>query len=90
MTDGDLQQNRLDQAGADIQRIGRTSVLVVVDEVDLTLPQFHPAWPLCRALGALGFGNIHLLGAGLFGEAFALMMEGFQFEYGQEKDGTHG
>jgi molybdopterin/thiamine biosynthesis adenylyltransferase len=84
VTNGDLQQNRLDQAGADILRIGRTSVLVVVDEVDLTLPQYHPAWPLCRALGALGFGNIHLLGAGPLGEEFALMMEGFPFEYGEE------
>jgi len=72
-------QDRVGQAGADILRISETAVLVVVDEADLGEPWFHPAWVLCRALGALGFGFIHLRGAEAFGEDFSLLMEGFPF-----------
>ena len=75
-------QDRVGQAGADILRISQTAVLVAVDEVDLADPWLHPAWALCRALGALGFGFIHLRGAGAFGEDFSLMMEGFPFTQG--------
>jgi molybdopterin/thiamine biosynthesis adenylyltransferase len=75
-------QDRVSQAGVDIVRIGQMVVLVAVDEVDLADPWFHPAWALCRALGALGFGFVHLRGAGAYGEDFELMMEGFPFTHG--------
>jgi molybdopterin/thiamine biosynthesis adenylyltransferase len=70
------------QAGADILRIAQTGVLVAVDEIGLANPWFHPAWPLCRALGALGFGGVHLSGAGAAGEDFSVMMDDFPFTYG--------
>ena len=78
-SDGYARQDRVGAAGADVLRIGETVVLVAVDEVDIVEPWFHPAWPLCRALGALGFGFVHLLGAGMFGEEFSLLMESFPF-----------
>jgi len=72
-------QDRVGQAGADILRISETVVLVAVDEIDLREPWFHPAWTLCRALGALGIGFVHLRGAEAFGEDFSLLMEGLPF-----------
>jgi molybdopterin/thiamine biosynthesis adenylyltransferase len=72
-------QNRVVQAGADVLRIGETALLVAVDEADIDVPWFHPAWALCRALGALGFGLVQLRGAGAFGDEFSLLMEGFPF-----------
>jgi molybdopterin/thiamine biosynthesis adenylyltransferase len=72
-------RDRVGQAGADVLRISETVVLVAVDDVDFGEPRFHPAWALCRALGALGFGFVHLRGAGGFGEEFSLLMEGFPF-----------
>ncbi|MEE8476068.1 MAG: ThiF family adenylyltransferase, partial [Myxococcota bacterium] len=79
MVDGD--HDRVGQAGADSVRISQTAVLVVVDEVDLGDPWFHPARLVCGALGALGFGGIHLRGAGAFGEDFSQTMEGFPFTH---------
>ena len=77
----DPPQDRVSQAGADILRISQTGVLVCVDEVDLADPWFHPAWALCRALGALGFGFVHLRGAGAFGDEFSLMMDDYPFTH---------
>jgi molybdopterin/thiamine biosynthesis adenylyltransferase len=67
------------EAGADILRIGETTVLVAVDAADLADPMFHPAWALCRALGGLGFGFIRLVGAGIVGEELSLRMASFPF-----------
>ena len=54
-------------------------MLIAIDELDLCEPWFHPAWALCRALGALGFGLIRLRGAEVFAEDFSLLMEGLPF-----------
>jgi molybdopterin/thiamine biosynthesis adenylyltransferase len=73
------QRDRVEQAGADILSIGETEVLVVTDDLPCGEPWHHPAWALCRALGALGFGCVHLRGAELFRDDFSMMMEGFPF-----------
>jgi molybdopterin/thiamine biosynthesis adenylyltransferase len=75
----DPQQDRVEQAGADILSISETEVLVVTDDFPSGEPWQHPVWPLCRALGALGFGCVHLRGAEVFREDFSMMMEGFPF-----------
>ena len=72
-------QGRVGQAGADVLRIGETVVLVAVDDSDIGEPWFHPAWALCRALGALGFGFVHLRGGEAVREEFSLLMEDFPF-----------
>ena len=75
----DPRQDRVEQAGADILSISETEVLVVTDDFPSGEPWHHPVWPLCRALGALGFGCIHLRGAEVFRDDFSMMMEGFPF-----------
>jgi molybdopterin/thiamine biosynthesis adenylyltransferase len=72
----------VDQAGADLLRIAETAVLVVVDEELAGDPACHPAWPLCRGLGALGFGVVELRGAEDDGEDFSLLMRDFSFLHG--------
>jgi adenylyltransferase/sulfurtransferase len=73
---------RIGQAGADLLRLAETTVLVIVDEVLAHDPVGHPAWPLCRGLGALGFGRVELRGAEDDGDDFALLMRGFSFRHG--------
>jgi molybdopterin/thiamine biosynthesis adenylyltransferase len=75
----DPRQDRIEQAGADIVSISETEVLVVTDDLPSGEPWNHPVWPLCRALGALGFGCIHLRGAEAYRDDFSMMMEGFPF-----------
>jgi hypothetical protein len=62
-TQPDSSPDRVFEAGADILSIAEASVLVVVDDLVEVPPWRHPAWPLCRALAALGFGEIQLYGA---------------------------
>lgn len=56
----DPDADRVALAGADVLRIAETRVLLVVDEAPLWPPSEHPAWALCRGLGALGFADIQL------------------------------
>ena len=56
--------DRVALAGADVLRIGETRVLIVVDEAPIWPPSAHPAWALCRGLGALGFADIQLCTSG--------------------------
>jgi molybdopterin/thiamine biosynthesis adenylyltransferase len=70
---------RVEQAGADILSISETEVLLVTDDLLPGEPWHHPVWPLCRALGALGFGCVHLRGAEAFRYDFSLLMQGFPF-----------
>jgi molybdopterin/thiamine biosynthesis adenylyltransferase len=79
MSNGYPPQDRVGQAGVDVLRISETVVMVAVDDVDIGEPWLHPAWVLCRALGALGFGLVYLRGAGAAGEEFSLLMQGFPF-----------
>jgi molybdopterin/thiamine biosynthesis adenylyltransferase len=72
-------EDRLAQAGADVLRIAGTSVLVVADLSPASEPWRHPAWPLCRGLGALGFGCVHLWCAEEHHDDIAELMEGFPF-----------
>ncbi len=64
---GDQVEDRIAQAGADVLAIAETTVLIVLDDPPQGQPWEHPAWALCRGLGALGFGTIHLCGAGEHG-----------------------
>lgn len=77
----DSREDRVEQAGADVLRISETQVLVVTDDLLAGEPWHHPVWPLCRALGALGFGCVHLRGAEAFGGDFSPLMEGFPFTH---------
>ena len=56
--------DRISSAGADVLRIGETTVVVVVDEAPRGPAQEHPAWALCRGLDALGFADTRLCGSG--------------------------
>jgi molybdopterin/thiamine biosynthesis adenylyltransferase len=76
-----LWQDRVGQAGADILSISESQVLVVTDDLAAGEPWHQPVWPLCRALGALGFGCVHLRGAEAFCDDFSLLMEGFPFTH---------
>jgi len=77
----DLPRDRVEQAGADLLRISETEVLVVTDDSAYGEPWHHPAWALCRGLGSLGFGCVHLRGAEAFRDELSLLMEGFPFTH---------
>jgi molybdopterin/thiamine biosynthesis adenylyltransferase len=72
-------ESRLEQAGADVLRICETTVLVAADAAASDAPWLHPAWPLCRGLGAAGFGCVHLRGLAEYRDDFLGLMEGFPF-----------
>ena len=59
-----LSTNRITEAGVDVLNIARTSVLVKINDIEPGHIQNHPVYALCRALAAVGFGKVHLCGAG--------------------------
>ena len=69
---------RIEEAGLDVERIVHTRVLLKIDDVRDDQIRSHPVWPLCRALGAIGF-SVQLQGAADFFEAFEAAMSGFAF-----------
>jgi len=71
--------NRISAAGADVQGIAETSVLVKVDDVPADRLWRHPAWPLCRGLAAVGFGSVHLRGAIDYFDDLADLLQGARF-----------
>ena len=79
---GDQVEDRIAQAGADVLAIAETTVLIVLDDPLQGQPWEHPAWALCRGLGALGFGTIHLSGAGEHAGDFSTLMEGRALDAG--------
>lgn len=74
-------EERLFQAGVDIASISEARVVVIVDGLTSGAPWAHPAWALCRGLGALGFGSIELWGGEEYRPAFSLLMEGVAFRH---------
>ncbi|MFQ5496082.1 MAG: ThiF family adenylyltransferase, partial [Phycisphaerae bacterium] len=55
--------DRIAEAGADTARIAQTTVLVKLAERPGCPIHAHPAWALCRALRAAGFGSLHVRGS---------------------------
>jgi molybdopterin/thiamine biosynthesis adenylyltransferase len=70
---------RVVEGGADILRIAEASVLLVVDDLIKVELWRHPVWALCRALAALGFGAIQLVGARDCEDELAHLMRGAMF-----------
>jgi len=70
------------QAGADTLAIADTAVRVVADASPDDEPRLHPVWPLCRGLGALGFGSVQLHGALELRDDLEEAMHGFSFTHG--------
>jgi len=76
-----VQESRLFAAGADILAISEATVLVAVDGIPGCAPWEHPAWALCRALRALGFGRVELHGGEEHSFEFSHLMHGAVFEH---------
>ncbi len=74
-----LTLDRVTEGGADIFRIGESSVLLVVDELVQVPAWRHPAWALLRGLAAVGFGEIQLCGAADSVEEFSFLMSHAMF-----------
>jgi molybdopterin/thiamine biosynthesis adenylyltransferase len=74
-------EDRLVGAGVDLTSLGEASAVVVVDGMMGGEPWAHPAWALCRGLGALGFGSVELRGAQEYAPAFSLLMQGTAFRH---------
>ena len=78
-TELDPSLERVVEGGADILSITEASVLVVTDELTQVELRQHPVWPLCRGLGALGFGAIQLVGAQDHEDELSYLMRGAMF-----------
>jgi hypothetical protein len=74
--------DRVAQAGADVLGIAQTSVWVVVEGPALGVSRAHPAWALCRGLGATGFGGIHLRGGEDHSDELSLLLQDVGFTQG--------
>lgn len=59
----ELSSDRISQAGLDMEKISRTSVLLKVGDIKPELLRQHPVFALCRSLGAIGIGSLHLCGS---------------------------
>jgi molybdopterin/thiamine biosynthesis adenylyltransferase len=75
------EESRLFAAGADVLAISEATVLVAVDGIPGCAPWEHPAWALCRALRALGFGRVELHGGEEHSFEFSHLMHGAVFEH---------
>jgi molybdopterin/thiamine biosynthesis adenylyltransferase len=75
------EEDRLLGAGVDVASISEATAVVVVDGMTGNGPWAHPAWALCRGLGALGFGGVELRGAEEYLPAFSFLMQGVPFRH---------
>jgi molybdopterin/thiamine biosynthesis adenylyltransferase len=76
-----VKEARLIAAGADVLTISEATAVVTVDGIPGCAPWEHPAWALCRALGALGFGRVELHGGEEHSFEFSQLMDGVVFRH---------
>jgi molybdopterin/thiamine biosynthesis adenylyltransferase len=68
---GNLAEDRLIDAGADVSRIRQASILIKVGDVPTDELLYHPLWPLIRGFRAVGFPRLFLRGAIEYFDALA-------------------
>lgn len=71
--------DRISDAGVDVLQLTQISVLVKVSDIVRERVWQHPAYALCRGLGALGFGSIYLCGAADYFDNLDEVMQGSNF-----------
>ena len=75
-----LATSRLVEAGLDALRLADTRILVKIGDVSAEQVDGHPVHPLCRSLGAMGFGFVHVRGAAEYFPSLERAMEGCNFD----------
>ncbi len=73
------ESDRISDAGVDVLNLTQTSVLIKVGDIIPEQLRQHPVYALCRSLGSLGFGSVHLCGAADYFDGLDEVMKGNNF-----------